>query len=49
MILVVGQLVLQIEQDDDTAGNSGGKTDDIQNAVKLVSSEQPDGKCEVIY
>jgi hypothetical protein len=44
MILVVTQLILQIHHDDDAAGNADGQTDCIDDAVQLISAQQPDSE-----
>jgi len=39
---------LQIEQNKDATGQSSGQTDDVQDAVEFVSSQQSECEYEVI-
>lgn len=44
MVTVVGQLILQIDHDDDAAGNADGQPGRIDDAVQFISAQQ--SECE---
>jgi hypothetical protein len=48
MVPVVRQLIFQIHHDDDGACNADGQTDRIDDAVQLISAQQPECEYEEI-